>query len=104
MSTALVTVNSSFSRSNIARHRHASLTRVEVEKRAGEYGVARYVRGWGQDHVSRPYSNSFGHRQDPPSQYSGVLARFISLMLAGETPTIFGDGPTSRDFTYIDNV
>jgi UDP-glucose 4-epimerase len=50
------------------------------------------------------YFNVFGPFQDPTSHYSGVLAVFCRRMLAGEAPTIFGDGEQSRDFTYIDNV
>ena len=75
-----------------------------VQKLAGEHYLASYARVFGLDTVSLRYFNIFGPRQDPTSQYSGVLARFISLMRKGETPTIFGDGTTSRDFTYIDNV
>src|SRR5262249_19189620 len=54
--------------------------------------------------VSLRYFNIFGPRQDPTSPYSGVLAKFITQMLRGEQPTIFGDGGQSRDFTYIDNA
>ncbi len=75
-----------------------------VQKVAGEHYMASYMQTYGLETVSLRYFNIFGPRQDPSSQYSGVLARFISLMLKGETPTIFGDGLTSRDFTYIDNV
>lgn len=75
-----------------------------VQKVAGEYYLASYARVYGLETVALRYFNVFGPRQDPTSQYSGVLARFISLMLKGETPTIFGDGSTSRDFVYIDNV
>jgi UDP-glucose 4-epimerase len=75
-----------------------------VQKLAGEHYLASYFRVYGLETVSLRYFNIFGPRQDPSSQYSGVLARFISLMLAGQTPTIYGDGLTSRDFTYIDNV
>jgi nucleoside-diphosphate-sugar epimerase len=50
------------------------------------------------------YFNIFGPRQDPSSPYSGVLAKFSMQMLRGDQPTIFGDGETSRDFTYIDNA
>lgn len=75
-----------------------------VQKVAGEHYLASYTRTFGLETVSLRYFNIFGPRQDPSSQYSGVLARFISLMMRGETPTIFGDGQTSRDFTYIDNV
>ena len=54
--------------------------------------------------VSLRYFNVFGPRQDPSSQYSGVVSRFISALLSGEQPVIYGDGEQSRDFTYIDNV
>lgn len=75
-----------------------------VQKLSGEHYMSAYTRVFGLETVSLRYFNIFGPRQDPTSQYSGVLARFISQMTAGETPTIFGDGTTSRDFTYIDNV
>jgi UDP-glucose 4-epimerase len=54
--------------------------------------------------VTIRYFNVFGPFQDPTSEYSGVLAKFTLKMLAGETPTIFGDGEQSRDFTFIENV
>jgi UDP-glucose 4-epimerase len=54
--------------------------------------------------VTLRYFNVFGPYQDPTSHYSGVLAIFCRKMLAGEQPTIFGDGEQSRDFTFIDNV
>jgi nucleoside-diphosphate-sugar epimerase len=50
------------------------------------------------------YFNVFGPYQDPTSHYSGVMAIFCRKLLAGEQPTIYGDGEQSRDFTYIDNV
>jgi nucleoside-diphosphate-sugar epimerase len=75
-----------------------------VQKVAGEHYLASYARVYGLETVALRYFNVFGPRQDPSSQYSGVLARFISQMIAGTTPTIFGDGSTSRDFVYIDNV
>ncbi len=75
-----------------------------VQKVAGENYMASYTQTYGLETVSLRYFNIFGPRQDPSSQYSGVLARFIAMMLRGETPTIFGDGLTSRDFAYIDNV
>lgn len=82
----------------------APLSPYAVQKLAGEQYLASYYRVYGLETVSLRYFNIFGPRQDPSSQYSGVLARFISLMLVGQTPTIYGDGLTSRDFTYIDNV
>jgi nucleoside-diphosphate-sugar epimerase len=54
--------------------------------------------------VSLRYFNVFGPRQDPSSQYSGVISRFISALLGGDQPVIYGDGEQSRDFTYIQNV
>ncbi|SEG16980.1 UDP-glucose 4-epimerase [Bryocella elongata] len=75
-----------------------------VQKLAGEHLIASYAHCYGLDAVSLRYFNIFGPRQDPGSPYSGVLAIFIAKMLAGETPVIYGDGSTSRDFTYIDNV
>jgi UDP-glucose 4-epimerase len=75
-----------------------------VQKMASELYMSSYAQVFGLETVALRYFNIFGPRQDPSSQYSGVLARFISLMSNNETPTIFGDGETSRDFTYIDNV
>lgn len=80
------------------------LSPYAVQKLAGEHYLSSFHRVYGLETVSLRYFNIFGPRQDPSSQYSGVLARFISQMIAGETPTVFGDGLTSRDFTYIDNV
>jgi len=63
-----------------------------------------FARVYGIETVVLRYFNVFGPHQDPTSHYSGVLAVFCRRMLAGEQPTIFGDGEQSRDFTYIDNV
>ena len=75
-----------------------------VAKLASEYYMTSFFRCYGLETVSVRYFNIFGPRQDPTSPYSGVLAKFITQMLAGQQPTIFGDGKQSRDFTYIDNV
>jgi UDP-glucose 4-epimerase len=75
-----------------------------VAKLAGEQYMISFYRCYGLETVCLRYFNVFGPRQDPSSPYSGVLAKFITLMLRGEQPTIFGDGEQSRDFTYIDNV
>ena len=82
----------------------APISPYAVQKVAGEHYLASYTRVYGLETVALRYFNVFGPRQDPTSQYSGVLARFISMMLKGETPVIFGDGSTSRDFCFIDNV
>jgi nucleoside-diphosphate-sugar epimerase len=77
------------------------------------YGITKYVgelycqlfgRVYGLENASVRYFNVFGPRQDPTSQYSGVLSRFMLAVLRGESPVIFGDGEQSRDFIYIANV
>src|SRR5215470_4973545 len=75
-----------------------------VAKLASEYYMKSFYRCYGLETVCVRYFNIFGPRQDPTSPYSGVLAKFITQMLKGEQPTIFGDGTQSRDFTYIDNA
>jgi UDP-glucose 4-epimerase len=75
-----------------------------VAKLAGELYMRAFARVYGLETVVLRYFNVFGPFQDPTSQYSGVLAVFCRKMLAGEQPTIYGDGNQSRDFTYIDNV
>jgi len=75
-----------------------------VAKLASEYYMTSFYRCYGLETVCLRYFNIFGPRQDPTSPYSGVLAKFITQMLQGETPTILGDGDQSRDFTYIDNA
>jgi nucleoside-diphosphate-sugar epimerase len=75
-----------------------------VGKLAGELYMQSFYRCYGLETVTLRYFNVFGPRQDPGSQYSGVISRFITAMLRGETPIIFGDGNQTRDFTYVDNV
>jgi nucleoside-diphosphate-sugar epimerase len=75
-----------------------------VAKLAGEHYMSTFTRVYGLETVTLRYFNVFGPYQDPTSHYSGVLAIFCRRMLAGEQPTIYGDGEQSRDFTYIDNV
>src|SRR5579862_8144966 len=75
-----------------------------VAKLASEYYMISFYRCYGLETVCLRYFNIFGPRQDPTSPYSGVLAKFITTMLRGEQPTIFGDGEQSRDFNYIDNA
>jgi nucleoside-diphosphate-sugar epimerase len=75
-----------------------------VAKLAGEHYMRAFARVYGLETVVLRYFNVFGPYQDPTSHYSGVLAIFCRKMLAGEQPTIYGDGEQSRDFTYIDNV
>ena len=80
------------------------LSPYAVAKLVGEYYCRVFTRVYGLETVSLRYFNVFGPRQDPGSQYSGVVSRFISSLLNDERPVIFGDGEQSRDFTYIDNV
>src|SRR5271155_3277940 len=77
------------------------------------YGVTKYVgeiyaqvfgRVYGLENASVRFFNVFGPRQDPTSQYSGVLSRFMLAVIEGKQPVIYGDGEQSRDFTYIDNI
>ncbi|HEV8370885.1 MAG TPA: SDR family oxidoreductase [Pyrinomonadaceae bacterium] len=80
------------------------LSPYAVAKLVGEYYCQVFTSVYGLETVSLRYFNVFGPRQDPGSQYSGVVSRFISSLCSNENPVIFGDGEQSRDFTYIDNV
>ena len=75
-----------------------------VTKLVGELYAQVCGRVYGLENVSLRFFNVFGPRQDPTSQYSGVLSRFITALLSGNQPVIFGDGEQSRDFTYVENV
>ena len=75
-----------------------------VQKLTGELYMQVFASVYGVETVSLRYFNVFGPRQDANSQYSAVLAKFITQMMQGGTPTIFGDGEQSRDFTYVDNA
>jgi nucleoside-diphosphate-sugar epimerase len=80
------------------------LSPYAVAKLVGEYYCQVFTRVYGLETVSLRYFNVFGPRQDPSSQYSGVISRFISALLSDQRPVIYGDGEQSRDFTYIENV
>ena len=75
-----------------------------VQKLAGEHYMHVFAMVYGLETVTLRYFNIFGPRQDANSQYSAVLAKFITSMLAGKPPTIYGDGEQSRDFTFVDNA
>jgi len=75
-----------------------------VTKFVGELYAQVFGRVYGLENACLRYFNVFGPRQDPTSQYSGVLSRFMLAILKGEAPTIYGDGEQTRDFTYIDNI
>lgn len=80
------------------------LSPYAVSKLTGEYLLKAFANCYGLQTVGLRYFNVFGERQDPHSQYSGVIARFCKEMLQGQRPTINGDGLTSRDFTYVANA
>ncbi len=75
-----------------------------VSKLTGEYYATVFTELFGLEVVSLRYFNVFGPRQDPFSDYAAVIPIFIRQLLRGESPTIFGDGTQSRDFTYVRNV
>jgi len=75
-----------------------------VSKLSGEYYCRVFMHNYALETVPLRYFNVFGPRQDPTSQYSGVIAKFSMQALAGEPYPVYGDGQQARDFTYIDDV
>jgi UDP-glucose 4-epimerase len=75
-----------------------------LQKLMGEYYATVFSAVYGLQTVSLRYFNVYGPRQDPSSAYSGVLSRFMTAILDRKTPTIFGDGGQSRDFTFVEDV
>lgn len=75
-----------------------------LQKLVGEYYASIFAATFGIETVSLRYFNVYGPRQDPTSQYSGVLSLFITAALERRAPTIYGDGQQSRDFTYVEDV
>ncbi len=80
------------------------LSPYAVQKLTCEHYIQAFCRVYGMQGVCLRYFNIFGPRQAADSPYSGVIAQFIYKMLAGETPTIYGDGQVSRDFTFVANA
>ncbi len=80
------------------------LSPYAAAKLMGEYYCQVFSNVYDIETVSLRYFNVFGPRQNPSSMYSGVISRFIDALMKEETPVIYGDGETSRDFTYIANV
>lgn len=80
------------------------LTPYALQKLMGEQYLRLFTALYGLETVSTRYFNVFGPRQDPSSPYSGVISVFIRALLDGRTPTIYGDGEQTRDFTYVANV
>ncbi len=80
------------------------LSPYAVSKLAGEKYCLNFYNIYGLETVSLRYFNVFGPNQDPNSQYSAVIPKFVKSLMNGKPPTIFGDGTQSRDFTFVDNV
>ncbi len=80
------------------------LSPYALQKLVAEQYCAMFTRLYGFETVTIRYFNVFGPRQDPSSPYSGVISLFISALVDGRRPTIYGDGETTRDFTYVANV
>ncbi len=79
------------------------LSPYAAAKLAGEYFCHAYSQSMGLETVGLRYFNVFGPRQDPTSQYSAVIPLFITALMEGRRPTIYGDGLQTRDFTYVAN-
>jgi UDP-glucose 4-epimerase len=75
-----------------------------VAKLGGEHYASVFQELYGLKTVSLRFFNVFGPRQDPSSEYSGVISRFISAVLKGEQPVIYGDGEQTRDFVFVKDV
>jgi nucleoside-diphosphate-sugar epimerase len=75
-----------------------------TSKLAAEFYLHTLGEYHGVETVALRYFNVFGPRQDPYSEYSAAVPRFITAALTGKRPVVFGDGTNSRDFTYVDNV
>ncbi|MCG8649385.1 MAG: SDR family oxidoreductase [Pirellulales bacterium] len=82
----------------------APLSPYAASKLAAESYCQAFFRGFDLETVVLRYFNVFGPRQDPQSEYSAVIPRFVSMILSGERPIIYGDGQQSRDFIYVSDV
>lgn len=80
------------------------LSPYALSKLAGEHYINIFNHVYGFEAVSLRYFNIFGPRQDPESQYAAVIPKFVTALLKGVAPTVYGDGQQSRDFTYVENV
>jgi nucleoside-diphosphate-sugar epimerase len=80
------------------------LSPYAVAKLVGEYYAQVFYRSYGLETVCLRYFNVFGPRQNPSSQYSGVISRFVDALAKDGQPIIYGDGNQTRDFTYVANV
>lgn len=82
----------------------APLSPYAVSKLIGEHYCQMYWKSFGLETVALRYFNVFGPRQDPDSEYSAVIPKFVHAIMSGKQPHIYGDGSQSRDFTYVRNI
>lgn len=80
------------------------LSPYAAAKLMGEYYCQVFSNVYGLETLCLRYFNVFGPRQNPSSHYSGVISRFVDALMGGKTPVIYGDGETSRDFTFVANI
>ncbi len=80
------------------------LSPYAVQKITGEYYCRISYQLYGLETVALRYFNVFGPRQNPASQYAAVIPRFITAILRGEPPTVYGDGQQTRDFSHVENI
>ncbi len=80
------------------------LSPYALSKLTGEQYISVFNKVYGFEAVALRYFNIFGPRQDPESQYAAVIPRFVTALLEGRQPVIYGDGQQSRDFTFVENV
>ncbi len=80
------------------------LSPYAAAKLVGEYYCSVFYQVYGLETISLRYFNVFGPQQDPTSQYAAAIPAFVTSILKDQSPTVYGDGEQSRDFTYIDNV
>jgi nucleoside-diphosphate-sugar epimerase len=80
------------------------LSPYAISKLTGEHYCRVYANLYGMSAIAMRYFNVFGPNQNPHSQYAAVIPKFITSIIADESPVFFGDGLQSRDFTYVDNV
>jgi UDP-glucose 4-epimerase len=81
-----------------------TLSPYAAAKLAGEYYLQAFYHSFGLETVGLRYFNVFGPRQDPDSPYSAVIPIFVTRLLSGKPPIVYGDGLQSRDFTFVRNV
>jgi nucleoside-diphosphate-sugar epimerase len=82
----------------------APLSPYAISKLVGEHYCQVYWKAFGLETVALRYFNVFGPRQYPNSEYAAVIPRFVSALLQGRVPEVYGDGSQTRDFTYVDNI